>query len=287
MVALNDIKHKTWFNNGDEVWYHWYTMIPIDQAIHDTWHILTQWHSPTGDSNNRPDCHDPSHPNNFTLVCDGLPMQFNLRNFSVHQQPYSPCRKLKGLTLELIVVNKTLDSSLQNPENRNGGDTVWCANENIQQNQHTGSNKLPIIVPLKRGLWYEFLLHVYWRLCGQYDIAHVQNGTFDKCLNNQNGYQEMWVRPVSNTASTQNPPTYVLNLTHYNLDETYNPAAENNSKPGQVYMTQGIYDCGPLDNKTNCIHEDHVTIYHEEMEVLKCTDQFPQKLKQMICNFVK
>jgi len=52
-------------------------------------------------------------------------------------------------------------------------------------------------------------------------------------------------------------------------------------------MTQGIYDCGPLDNKTNCIHEDHVTIYHEEMEVLKCTDQFPQKLKQMICNFVK
>ncbi|MDP9288134.1 MAG: hypothetical protein M3P08_08045 [Thermoproteota archaeon] len=104
-------------------------MIPINQAIHDTWHILTQWHSPTRDSNNHPDCHDPSHPNNLTKVCDGLPMQFNLRNFSGDQQAYSPCRIQKGLTLELIVVNKTLDPSLQNPENRNGGDTVWCVNE--------------------------------------------------------------------------------------------------------------------------------------------------------------
>lgn len=33
MVVLNDVNHSKWFNNGDEVWYHWYTMIPKNGAI--------------------------------------------------------------------------------------------------------------------------------------------------------------------------------------------------------------------------------------------------------------
>lgn len=97
---------------------------------------MTQWHSPTGNKDNRPDCHDTD-----THYCDGVPVEFNLRNYSnSHPNPYSPCAKLQGLTLELNLVNKTWNTTFGNiPENRTGSDTIWCANEKVQDNQHAKS----------------------------------------------------------------------------------------------------------------------------------------------------
>lgn len=110
MVVLNDVNHATWFNIGDEIWYHWYTMIPKNEAIKDTWHILTQWHSPTDNKSNSPDCHNPENvTTDFNMNCgtSGVPVVFNLINSTRPNNYDSVCKNLRGLTLELELVNKT------------------------------------------------------------------------------------------------------------------------------------------------------------------------------------
>lgn len=105
----------TWFNNGTDQWYHWYTMfspsefeLPGPNVTHP-WHVWTQWH--TGDNGTY----------NY-----GVPLEF----------------ALDGNVLNLHVLGHYFDC-------------IHCYKENITCGYLWTT-------PLKKGVWYDVLLHVKW-----------------------------------------------------------------------------------------------------------------------------
>jgi hypothetical protein len=126
--SANNLTNPILFEDGEEMWFHWYTRIPEDTQITDTWHIFTQWHQlePRGEK-----CPPGVNPNG-NKWCDALPLGFNFKN--------SP--QDGGLVFELNILNQT-------NVNLHGNDNLWREN-------------------FVKGEWYEFLLHVIWSKCNIY-----------------------------------------------------------------------------------------------------------------------
>jgi hypothetical protein len=192
------------YENGDEMWYHWYTLFPNGFTIPDRPALWTQFHQ--SDSHISM-CRDPPDGRVFNCLGSVLPLYFTVG-------------KVNGQdTLSLLVINKTdVYDDLRNPNDPadpnfvnldgrgDGSDIVW--NTSLQKN-----------------VWYEFLLHVKWAKCGgNSDDIRVIYNTNGECINNNGGFVELWVD------NGINPPTHVRTNNHFNMDDD-----------GVVYGKQGFY----------------------------------------------
>ncbi|HSF50861.1 MAG TPA: heparin lyase I family protein [Nitrososphaeraceae archaeon] len=103
--SSNDFTKPILFDDGEEMWFHWYTRIPENTQITNTWHIFTQWHQ-------LPEPNGLPCPAGVTSQwCDAVPLGFNFKN--------SP--QDGGLVFELNVLNHT-------NANPNGFDNLWREN---------------------------------------------------------------------------------------------------------------------------------------------------------------
>lgn len=124
---------RWWFADGDEVWYHWFTMFPSNLTIPRSWHIWTQWHFVGTD----PTCPSP----NGSVPCHGdpNPLQFNFRSDPI------PGSNRDVETMELRVINK---------------ENVW----------NGASDPTTIIwsAPLQKGIWYATMWSIRsnWKMYG-------------------------------------------------------------------------------------------------------------------------
>jgi hypothetical protein len=192
------------YENGDEMWYHWYTLFPNDFTVPDKPALWTQFHQ--SDSHISM-CRDPPDGRVFNCLGSVLPLIFNVG-------------KVNGQdTLSLLVINKTdVYDDLRNPNNPadptflnlnglgDGSDIVWNAS-------------------LQKNVWYEFLLHVKWAKCdGNSNDITVIYDINGKCINNNGGFVELWVD------NGINPTTHVRTNNHFNMDDD-----------GVVYGKQGFY----------------------------------------------
>jgi hypothetical protein len=122
----------TWFSDGDEVWYNWYTMFPTDLVIPHSWHTWTQWHA----FNESSSCPTTDVPEG-SVPCFVNPLGFNLQNY-----PTPEPNGAVGETLELRVIDK--DDLIERDK------ILWHDR-------------------LQKGIWYQFILHVNWKACGSFD----------------------------------------------------------------------------------------------------------------------
>jgi hypothetical protein len=190
------------YENGDEMWYHWYTLFPNGFTVPDRPALWTQFHQ---SDNHTSMCRDPPNGRLFNCLGSVLPLIFNVG-------------KVNGQdTLSLLVINKTdVFDALPNPNADpnllnldgfgDGSDIVWNAS-------------------LQKNVWYEFLLHVKWAKCdGNSNDITVIYDTNGECINNNGGFVELWVD------NGINPPTHVRTNNHFNMDDD-----------GVVYGKQGFY----------------------------------------------
>jgi len=235
-----------YFFDGDEVWYHWYELYPKDFQIPltfkddvnnrrvDAWNVVTQWHQPAGVTL----CRDPSQSGAET-PCPMVPLGFNLQNWDKSRND-RPSGSI-GETLQFGVGDKAKMATT-------GSIDLW----------HT---------PLQKGIWYEFLLHVYWKACGNpNDDISVRYDASGACVKERGAFQEMWIRHWNVNGLPQDffNPTYISKFYHYNLDEKYVRfdsqgnkiyyGCDTNDYPnlcpdpqynGAVFLRQGLYHCNP------------------------------------------
>jgi len=111
-------------------------------------------------------------------------------------------------------------------------------------------------VNLDKDKWHEFMLHIVWSTCKNFN----NDG---KCNDTKNpGLIELWVDGDHNKISNR-----------YTLDDD-----------GQVYLKQGLYFCNNVTNPGKCPYvntDPPKTIIHDGMEYISCTDNF--KFKRLIC----
>jgi hypothetical protein len=181
LPGMTDSRYK----NGTEMWFHWYTLFPLNLTVPERFALWTQFHQ---DDNHVSMCRDPSQ-NGAPFNCTGnvLPLQFNL--LRVNGQD----------TLRLLVINKTDVLKISDDPNANnsngkgiGFDIVWNAS-------------------LQKDVWYEFLLHIKWAKCGNGNIT-VDYDINGKCINNNGGVVELW----ADDGQTQ---THVVTTNHFNMDD--------------------------------------------------------------------
>lgn len=252
-----------YFYDNEEVWYHWYTFFPQDLDIpltyRDTtgsrvsaWHLVTQWHQSAGGTL----CRNPdSNPPGVERTCSFVPMGLGFKNWDASEPESERPQSAIGETLYFDIGDKSKVST-------------------------TGNIYLWSETPLQKNVWYEFLLHVFWRACGEKDMELVdrydENGNckVQRSDGKGDGFQEMWIRhwnidgtPIDTT------PKYSSRVYHNNLDEEYKRIERDQTtgelkdvyygcdptwgsletaicnKPdynGAVYMKQGLYHCSPF-----------------------------------------
>jgi hypothetical protein len=197
----------------------------------DAWHVVTQWHQPAGGTL----CRDPQNAGN-EIACPHVPMGFNLQNWDKSRSDRPP--GATGETLDFGVGDKASTKTT-------GSVSLW--HENLQ-----------------KGTWYEFLLHVYWRACGNTnDELNVRYDPNGKCVKERDAFQEMWIRHWDvNGRPKDLIPIYMPKYYHYNLDERYirngayfgcdatdsewQTLCKDPAYNGAVFMRQGLYHCSPF-----------------------------------------
>jgi hypothetical protein len=122
-----------YYEDSDEMWYHWYTLFSSDLTIPaERFHIWTQFHQTPALST----CFN----NTIIEPCGAVPLIFNLRDDNNdNQRP--------ELQLNIIEKNRQLS-------NTNNFLTLW--EEEVQL-----------------GGWYEFLLHVKWQKCDNFTAQGI------------------------------------------------------------------------------------------------------------------
>jgi hypothetical protein len=221
-----EVRHNVTFQNGDEVWYHWYTLFPseIDLSIPlENYHVWTQFHQ-LNDSSFCP------NPANLTekIFCPAVPITFNI----VDDDNDIPDR---GPVLQLNVIEKDIVGS-----NSNNFKNLW----NITMTNNPS---------LQRGEWYEFLLHVNWAKC----ITFTPTGT---CDNHGGGFVELWVKEPNDSIAEKELPKTI----HFTLDEDSNVVGDSRvyAKQG-LYTCNPITNpggCTTPNGLTQTIYHDGMEI---------------------------
>jgi hypothetical protein len=116
-----------------------------------------------------------------------------------------------------------------------------------------------------RNTWHQFLLHVKWSGCDQWN-----NENKDQCMREDDGaFIEFWFNGTKQ--ELKRPETNKQPF--YNMD-----------KDNVVYMKQGLYHCRLGSNNCPYVSTDAaITIYHDGMRYLKCSEGIPESDKAIIC----
>jgi hypothetical protein len=218
----------------------------------------------TGDSK----CPQPkANPEDVNTWANCLPlaMGFNLETFDSPDKCHG---NVTGARLELSVLDK--ENLYKGPDQACGNHLIWSA---------------PLQPASQDFLWYEFLMHVHWMKCNEYSFNEPHVGAcLDKPDSKKGAFTELWIRRVLPfTSIPVEPFSYVQKDTHYNDDGDW--CDEDDCKFGELFMKQGLYHCHQ-DIHLNCNITKTESIYHDGMEYLKCTDNFPAHYKRLLCDSI-